>query len=52
MSFFVEIVLPEMFDPFDRQDLFEAPLDTALRAAGLEEVTGGGRRAKPKQHRR
>jgi hypothetical protein len=41
-SYFFEIVFDESFLGFERQEQFEVPLDQALQAAGLGEVTGGG----------
>lgn len=39
---FFEIILQAADFTFDRRDEIEDPLDEALQAAGLGEVTGGG----------
>lgn len=39
---FVAVHIPEALNPLERGAKYEEPLDTALRAKSLGEVTGGG----------
>lgn len=48
-SLFVVVHIPEGLNPLERGARYQTPLDAALRARGLGEVTGGGTQLGPRR---